>query len=109
MVDDLGNALAGICKTPEQSRGGLSESRSSSPDKIAKTGSSSEAHATKPASEDANSDHETAVSKLESTITDGRTRESSRILLQAQRIKFHDPANGTLRTVTASDELPQSV
>ena len=109
MVDDLGNALAGICKTPEQSRGGLSESRSSSPDKIAKTGSSSEAQATKPASEDANSDHETAVSKLESTITNGRTRESSRILLQAQRIKFHDPANGTLRTVTASDELPQSV
>ena len=44
-----------------------------------------------------------------SARSDAASPAADRILLQAHQITFHDPINGALTTVTASDESPQSV
>ena len=49
------------------------------------------------------------ASGFDGPTLDSDERPPDRILLQAQQITFHDPSNGSLQTVTASDELPKSV
>ena len=46
------------------------------------------------------------ASGFDGPTLDSNDRPPDRILLQAQQITFHDPSNGSLQTVTASDELP---
>ncbi|OUW77395.1 MAG: hypothetical protein CBD74_12285 [Saprospirales bacterium TMED214] len=65
--------------------------------------------AQKRGSSEAQNASEGTASELETPVTEGNTRHVDRILLQAHQIEFHDPTNGTLKTVTASEELPQSV
>ena len=98
MVDESGNFAAEMGKTTDHSQGDLPRSKSRSSDKPAQSGDS-----------EAPAASEGPVSELETRGSDGKARQCDHILLQAQRIQFHDPTNGTLQTVTASDELPQSV
>ena len=109
MVEESGSVMTEIHENRGQSTGGLPKSRSKSSSETSRAGSSREGRANQTGSEVPVPDPETGVSKPEPTVTDGRTQECDRILLQAQRIKFHDPSNGILQTVTASDELPQRV
>ena len=49
------------------------------------------------------------ASDREIPVSDGEILVSDRILLQAHQITFHNPSNGVLQTVTASDEPSESV
>jgi 23S rRNA-/tRNA-specific pseudouridylate synthase len=98
MVDESGNFAAEMGKTADHSQGDLPRSKSRSSDEPAQSGDS-----------EAPAASEGPVSELETRGSDGKARPCDHILLQAQRIQFHDPTTGTLQTVTASDELPQSV
>ncbi len=95
IVDESGK-FAEICEKPGQTHEGFPESDHRSDKETAQTGNSNEA---KTADEVPASEPETRE----------KARQNNRILLQAHQLEFHDPTNGTLRTVTASDELPRSM
>lgn len=111
MVDESENFAADIRENTDHSHGNVPQSKSRSNNDLVQAGCSGEAKA---ASESPASEPETPVSEAETPAseaetTSGKARQCDHILLQAQRIEFHDPTNGSLKTVTASDELPQSV
>jgi len=55
------------------------------------------------------SEQEIPASDRELKVSDLEIPTSDRILLQAHQITFHNPSNGVLQTVTASDEPSESV
>jgi len=105
MVGESSNFAAETGKNADHSDDDLPKSKSRSNHETAQASDSGESQA---AAERPDSELETPGSEFKST-TRGIARQCDQILLQAQRIEFHDPTNGTLQTVTASDELPQSV
>ena len=98
-VVDENAALSEIAKKHEKTQWGKPDSGTRFKKETAQPRSASEAQTAS----------EVPASELETPRAERNTRHFDRILLQAHKIQFHDPTNGALKTVTASEELPQRV